>query len=138
MTDDFAKDFDAWNQLKQKLESLPPQNVPTYFRTREVWWCSIGINLGSEQCGKGNEFLRPVLILKRISPTTFIGVSLTTKLKERDDHYRLTVGGKLADVQLSSVRTLDARRLFEKIEKLSEGVFSGVLAAFIKSFSPGP
>jgi mRNA-degrading endonuclease toxin of MazEF toxin-antitoxin module len=135
MTDDFTKDFDAWNQLKQELDGLQPVSG---FGTREVWWCSIGTNIGSEQCGKGGKFLRPVLILKRISPTTFIGVSLTTKLKDRDDYYRLTVGGKLADVQLSSVRTLDARRLFERIEKLSEGIFSGVVAAFVKSFSPEP
>jgi hypothetical protein len=82
--------------------------------------------------------LRPVLILKKASPTTFVGLTLTSKLKERYDYHRITLKGKPSDVQLVSVRTLDARRLLTRIEKLPGHVFGETLAAFVKIYSPGP
>lgn len=133
MTDDFTKDFDAWHVLKRELDALP--SVPN-FGPREVWWCSIGTNIGSEICGKGGMLLRPVLILKRTSPTTFLGVPLTSKLKERGDYHRITLKGTPSDVQLVGIRALDARRLQVRIEKLPKHVFDDVLKAVVKVIDP--
>jgi mRNA interferase MazF len=145
MTDDFTKDFDAWNRVKRKLDSI--QLVPQFrngemqldpkFHAREIWWCRIGINVGAEICGKGPAFTRPVLIIKKASTTTFVGLTLTTKLQERYDYHRITfLDGQQSDVQLTSVRTLDIRRLRGQIEKLSEPVFAKVLKAFAKIYCP--
>jgi len=145
MTDKFTKDFDAWNLVKRKLDSI--QLVPQFrngemqldpkFHAREIWWCRVGINIGAEICGKGDEFTRPVLIIKKASTTTFVGLTLTTKLKERYDYHRITfLDGQQSDVQLTSVRTLDIRRLRQQIEKLSEPVFAKVLKAFAKIYCP--
>jgi mRNA interferase MazF len=133
MTDEFTKDFDSWNRLKQKLDGLP--RVPN-FRAREIWWCSIGTNIGSEICGKGDTFSRPVLILKRTGPSAFLGFPLTSKLKERPDYHRITIKGEPGDVQLAGIRALDARRLRTRIEKLPGHVFSEVLSSFVKICSP--
>ena len=35
-------------------------------------------NIGFEQSGKGDEFLRPVLILKRLTKEMFFGIPLST------------------------------------------------------------
>ena len=43
------KDFQNWHSLKTKLESLEKDEL---FREREIWWCSIGENIGFEQDGK--------------------------------------------------------------------------------------
>jgi hypothetical protein len=41
----YSKDFTTWFSLKPKLHtrtSQPPVNV------RDIWWCSIGTNVGEE------------------------------------------------------------------------------------------
>jgi hypothetical protein len=43
------KDFEKWNQLKQKIDSTNKQII---YKDRDVWWCSIGINIGHEENGK--------------------------------------------------------------------------------------
>jgi mRNA interferase MazF len=44
----------------------------------------LGQNIGNEEFGKGNEFQRPVLIIKKLTKNIFIGVPLITTLKEND------------------------------------------------------
>ena len=36
-------------------------------KERDIWWCSIGVNIGDEIDGKNELFHRPVLILKKFS-----------------------------------------------------------------------
>ncbi len=55
------KKYDEWNQLKKNLSE---KENKVFFRERDVFWASIGINLGYEQDGKGEIFSRPVLIVK--------------------------------------------------------------------------
>ena len=42
------KDFDGWNKLKKEIDI----RNPIYVSERDVWFCSVGINVGSEQSGK--------------------------------------------------------------------------------------
>ena len=46
------KDFDSWNEAKKGLDSY---DVFLPIKEGEVWWCSIGMNIGIEMCGKGQE-----------------------------------------------------------------------------------
>ncbi len=64
------KDFENWNKLKQKLESR--KNIPT-FKEREIWWCSIGVNIGCEEDGKNQLFNRPILIIRKFNNNMFLG-----------------------------------------------------------------
>lgn len=43
------KDFDNWNILKKKIET---DRDEFFCNRREIWWCNLGINTGSESCGK--------------------------------------------------------------------------------------
>ena len=61
-------DFDKWNNKKKQLHVRT--NAPT-FKEREVWWCSLGANIGTEQNGKGQNFTRPVLVLRKFSTSQF-------------------------------------------------------------------
>ena len=45
----------------------------------------MGLNIGYEQDGKGEDFLRPVLILKKFNKRVFLGIPLT-KIK-KDSHF---------------------------------------------------
>lgn len=63
--EDKLRNFWSWLSLKIHLHSS--QEQPVYFREREIWWCSVGINIGDEEDGKNNLFERPVLILKKFN-----------------------------------------------------------------------
>ncbi len=45
----FIKNFLDWFTLKPKLDQ---KNIRPLFNEREIWWCSIGINIGCETDGK--------------------------------------------------------------------------------------
>lgn len=49
------KNFDSWNELKKGLENTNRLlDKEFFFHEREIWWTSLGLNLGHEQDGKNN------------------------------------------------------------------------------------
>lgn len=76
---EMKKDFLHWHNKK---ENINEKDKRAYFHEREVWWCSIGANVGYEQDGKGNDFTRPVLIIKGFSKEVFFMCSAYYKRKE--------------------------------------------------------
>ena len=46
------KDFDDWNKNKKVIND---DNENKLYHTRELWWCSLGLNVGSEQDGTGKD-----------------------------------------------------------------------------------
>lgn len=106
------KDFDNWNEKKKSLELI---NSTPLFKEREVWWCSVGINVARESCGKGKQFQRPVLILRKLSKFEFIGIPLTTKLKKSSWNIFLVVDGKQANAQINQIRMFSSNRLQRRV-----------------------
>ena len=128
----YIKDFVNWIQYKIVLNS---QLRSINFKEREIWWCSMGINLGSEQDGKNEKYNRPVLIIKKFNKNQFWGVPLTTQPQENQEFYfELRVKGKDSWVCLSQLRNFDAKRLSlnSKIEKISESEFKKVKQRIIR------
>ncbi len=114
------KNFDVWN-IKKKLVHLEQSRLYT---VREVWWCRLGINIGSEQDGNGNEFLRPVVIVRGFGADVCMVIPLTTSTHRHS--LRVPVGDiqwKSASALLSQVRVVDTRRLVEKIGFLEQEIF---------------
>jgi mRNA interferase MazF len=113
------KDFDKWNTRKVKIDSIEGR---PFFHVGEVWSCYLGINVGYEQDGKGDDFLRPIVIIKKFGKETFWGIPLTTKeKKERPYFFTFTfVEGVKSTATLSQLRLIDARRLAYKIGQLHE------------------
>ena len=58
---DFINEIKNWLELKIRLWTKKDEVV---FKQGEIWWCSLGFNLGEEIFGKGEKFTRPVLIFK--------------------------------------------------------------------------
>lgn len=121
------KDFNNWNTQKQ---SIHQNGKSKFYHVREVWWCSLGVNIGCEQDGGGKENRRPVLILKGLGPSTCIVVPLT-----RSTHthaYRLPVGdvdGESAHAIISQIRVVDTKRLVRKVEFLDKDIFERIRKA---------
>ncbi len=112
------KRFGVWIGLKEKLHQV--EYEPPFFKENEIWWASIGENIGNEINGKGSLFSRPVLIIKKLSHTAFIGIPMTTRKKEGTWYSKITSGEKEAVANLSQIRMFDHRRLSNKLGEISE------------------
>ena len=118
------KFFDLWNRLKQLLHN---EKQSPFFRNRDVWFCSFGENIGFEQDGKGEEFLRPVLIVRKFNNDLFLGVALTSQKKEGKYYYKISdIGGRKNWLILSQIRTFSAYRLRYQIGRLSLDEFNSI------------
>ena len=117
------KDFDTWNEKKKKLEK---RSKKFFFHTGEIWWCSIGLNIASESCGKGSDYRRPVLVLKKLSGTSFIGVPLSTQKKEGTWFIDIIVHGEKKYALLYQIRMFSTNRLQRRLATLDDGDFSRI------------
>lgn len=122
------KDFEEWNRVKQKLDI---RRATPVFHEREIWWCSIGMNIGFEMYGKGEIFSRPVLIVRKFSLSTFLGVPLSTKAKNNEYYHPITFKGETTSAVFDQIRTMDARRLADFIAKLPEVQFEQIKNALL-------
>ena len=77
------KDYKNWHTSKIRLEreQFEEKKKPK-FSERDIWWCSLGENVGYEQDGKHENFERPILILRKFSQDMFLGAPLTSSEKE--------------------------------------------------------
>ncbi len=115
------KDFENWFKDKKKLDK---EEVPPFYHEREVWWCALGVNVGSEQDGTGKNFDRPVVVIRGFNKDVCFVVALTGKKRESKFHLYLgEVEGVSASAILSQVRLVDTRRLIKKICTLDEKIF---------------
>jgi mRNA interferase MazF len=123
------KNHDGWNILKKKLDGqVSPRTV--YFYKREVWYCSIGHNIGFEEDGKGGDYSRPVVIIKRCGANLFIGIPLTSQVKT--EKYYLGVGnvdGRSATAMIAQIRLFSSKRLINKIDTIPMPVFTALKKA---------
>ena len=125
------KDFDKWNIKKKEIHW---QKSSVFCHPREIWWCSLGVNVGFEQDGTGNNFDRPVLVIRGFNQNIFFGAALTGV--RREEKYYFPIGkieGKEASVVLSQVRLIDTKRLVRKMTTLDECVFENVKKALKKT-----
>ena len=115
------KNFDEWNTQKKKTDTEDPR----LYTVREIWWCRFGVNIGTEQDGKGGRFVRPCVIIRGFGPDACLVVPLTASSREHP--LRVSVGlveGSNARANLSQIRVVDTRRLQNKIGFLEGRVFS--------------
>lgn len=114
------KDFDKWNNKKKELDIKVIEKT-LFFREGEVWWVHFGLNIGFEMNGKGEEFTRPALILKKYNQFSFLAVPLSTSVNI--NKYRVSVGlvdNKNAVANLSQLKNIDSKRLINKIAHIEK------------------
>ena len=122
-----GKNFDRWNKQKKRIDASEENKL---YHERQMWWCSLGANVGSEQDGTGEEHQRPVLILKGMSRNTCYVVPLTTSTSRHK--LRVPIGlveEKQAAALMSQVRLVDTKRLVNKIGFLDQDTFKVVRKA---------
>src|ERR1700694_684912 len=74
------KRFAEWFELKGNLHGR--HQSPPLVSERDIWWASVGENVGSEINGKSALFSRPVIIYKKLSHGFYFVIPTTTQKKE--------------------------------------------------------
>ncbi len=115
------KNFDKWNEVKKRTEQK--QDV-AYFREREIYWANIGQNIGYEQNGKGEDFMRPLLVFRKYSNKLFCGIPLSTSIREGSFFFNFQfLQDKSSCALLVQAKTFDVKRLDRKIGMMKKEDF---------------
>lgn len=120
----YQKNFDSWNNVKKQLDSLEKDFL---FKERELWWCSVGVNIKHEIDGKGSAFRRPILVVRKLSRTMFFGIPTTTQIKEGSWYVPITLRGKTMQVIISQARVFHVNRFESRMGMLDWKDFNEVL-----------
>jgi pseudaminic acid cytidylyltransferase len=100
--------YDKWNGLKKQLHN---KNEIIRFKEMEIYFMSVGHNIGNESYGKDTLFLRPVLVYKKINHSLFLGIPLTSKEKEGSYYFTFNYKkDKKSTAMLHQMRVFDIRR----------------------------
>lgn len=118
------KEYDDWNKLKKDL-STKKSNI--FFHEREIWFCSIGKNIGDEEDGKNELFERPILVIRKFNNKIFLAIPLTSSQKDNKYYFQYELGGKTYASIISQIRLLDSKRLSRKIGMIKESDFRGII-----------
>jgi mRNA-degrading endonuclease toxin of MazEF toxin-antitoxin module len=103
------KDYKIWMPFKAKIHNGDRPNIN--FKERDIFWVSIGENVGFEEDGKNKLFNRPVLVIRKFNNFLFWGVPLSTTDKRGRYYHVFKVGGKESVALLSQARTFDSSRI---------------------------
>ena len=119
------KDYKVWMPVKARINN--GGSCPRGYKEREIWYASIGENIGFEEEGKGKKFDRPVLILRGFSRHLCCVIPLSTTNKQGKFYYSFDGNtGKISVALLSQVRVIDTMRLRHKIGIASKENFSEI------------
>ena len=128
---DSIKFIQAWCKLKILLWNKQSKAV---FKQRDIWWCSLGVNLGEEMFGKGEKFTRPVLIFRKFTSNSFLGLAITKQEKQGSWYVEITIHKERRWVMLNQARILDKKRLTNRIGVLDDNDFKKVKERFIEFY----
>jgi mRNA interferase MazF len=126
-----TKTFDEWNIFKKNIES---EKGLIFASVRDIWWCSLGINIGTETDGKNKNFERAILVVRVYNKDSILIVPITTKIKKDRFHFCIQVrnSNKVgpncieAYIKLTQFRVISPKRLLRKVDVISESVFKEI------------
>ena len=132
MEKDFDKEkilkwFKDWAELKPKLHFSERE---LYFKERQIWWASVGQNIGSEENGKHGNFERTVLIFKKFNKDTFLGMPISTKIKIGKHRYVFSKDSKKFCLNLSQMKVMSSKRLLRLVGIMAEPDFQNIVTLF--------
>ena len=130
--------FNQWNEVKKKTEY---NKRKLGIKPRDIFWAKIGQNIGSEEYGKNDNFARPVIIIRKLTHDLFIGIPLTSTIKDNDYFHSFIYTNKSNGLTENSamilqVRTFSIKRLMNKTGVISKEDFEVVIEKSKGLFSP--
>jgi len=114
------KNFNEWNEVKKQLNN---NTKKVYFKQRDIFWVSVGVNIGFEQDGKGDTFTRPVVVVKKYSNDIFLGVPLTTTQRDGSFYFQFEFKTQISTALLVQHKLFSSKRLIKKIGMINKDDF---------------
>lgn len=118
-------EYDSWNEKKKILEARKVSDS-FYFSDGDIWWCSLGRNIGTESYGKGEGFRRPVLVIKKLSHSSCIVLPLSTQEKKGTWFVEVPFGNEKRYVLLYQIKMVHVRRFQRNIGLLDREILNHV------------
>jgi mRNA interferase MazF len=132
LTQEIIERFKNWTKLKIRIH-VSEREIS--FKEGQVWWASLGQNIGVEANGKNTDFERPIVIVKKFNEESFIGVPLSSKEKVGRYYLKLKdIQGKSSIVNLSQVRIMSSKRLIREIEESISESDLNIIKSAIKEY----
>lgn len=132
MVANFIKFFKDWFKLKTNLWNKTSKVI---FKQGDIWWCSLGMNIGEEVVGKGDKFTRPVLIFRKFTGNSFLGLPLTKQEKKGTWYVEISIHKEKRWVMLNQARVLDKKRLTSRIGALDNSDLEKVKKKFLEFYA---
>jgi len=126
--------FDEWNSLKKRLNSTES----IQFNERDILFLSMGQNIGYEQYGKGEEFLRPVVVMRKFNQHLFLGIPLSSQIKEGYYFHTIHFKDRTNSALLLQTKTFDSKRIKYKLARLGVKEFEKLKERFCEVVTPLP
>jgi sulfate adenylyltransferase subunit 1 len=122
--------FEQWNEKKQIIHN---EKKYLKFRERDILFLSVGKNIGNEQYGKGEEFLRPVLVYKKFNKRTFLGIPLSSVEKNGSYYFSFNYTKDIiSTANFSQIKTFDIKRAKYRSGVINEQDFEKLSKKLIK------
>jgi mRNA interferase MazF len=122
------ENLDKWNGVKKQLSK---KEKLISFKDRDIFYMNMGENLGFEQNGKGESFVRPVIIFKKFNKSMFLGIPISSQVKEGSYFFKFEFekrskqGSKISKniAILVQLRLYSSKRLLNKIGVINKESF---------------
>lgn len=123
-------EFNEWNEVKKQIEK---ENILVGFKTRDIFNIKMGQNIGFEKNGKGLNFVRPVLIYKKLTKDMFIGIPLTTTQRDGSFFFKFEfIENKISTAILIQSRLFSNKRLLNKIGVIDQNDYENLKKKHLK------
>jgi mRNA-degrading endonuclease toxin of MazEF toxin-antitoxin module len=126
------ENFDTWNNLKKNLDK---NEVKILFKEGEIWWASIGQNIGEETYGKGSKFRRPVIVFRKLTSNSCIAIPLTSQEKEGSWYFTFTIDNTTQSAMMHQSRILSTKRFESRMSTMPEKEFKELKNAVGKFYN---
>lgn len=119
--------------MKNNIDKRETSKI--FYKEREIWWVSLGVNIGTEMDGKNDSFERPVLVLKKINKNQFFAAPLTTRSNKGRLYFKISSEEMIRFICLSQVRVMSSKRLLRKVEIVDINLFKKIVKKYINLIS---
>lgn len=122
--------YDEWNEVKKEVQT---NKRKLGLKPRDIFWAKIGENVGYEQNGKGKNFARPVIVIRKLTKDLFIGIPTTTTIRDDGDYFYkfnyLDKNKKKLEVSalILQMKVFSIKRIMNKIGMIDKENFEVIL-----------
>lgn len=111
-----VKRFLEWIGLKERLHAKII--AAPHVSEGDLWWASIGENIGAEINGKSALFSRPVIVIKKLTHGFYFVVPTTSQLRVGSWYVSFRQNNIQMTACLHHARAIDYRRLSTRLGEL--------------------